>query len=346
MAKRIRTDESSGDGLVTNTKKLKATSSSSTTTVNFFIISDTHELELRSKGPFRLNAPQEKIDVVLHCGDLTENGSVEGYQKALQLLGGIEAELKLVIAGNHEISLDKTYFLEEGGTQEIHEKALELMTGQLAHDMKVTYLPEGTHEFKLANGSKFSVYASPYTPRDSLLSRSAFQYNTSDDRFSSSTAPRPDWATSTTGTDPSIIPADVDIVMTHGPPRYMLDETFDKRSAGCEHLWRAIVASKPLLHCFGHIHSGWGAQRVAWRSGHTAEELESLELTPGGDEWIRIRDFSSRGKALRQGFAEISGCVDDIVHRRQTLFVNAAIDPVELEPKNPPWLVKLNLATE
>jgi predicted phosphodiesterase len=342
MAKRSLPEDSTYDGLSTDAKKAKSTSSS--TKVNFLIISDTHELELSSKGPFRLDSLKEKPDVVFHCGDLTNNGTIEGYQKALQLLAKIDAELKLVIAGNHEISLDKAYFMEEGGSQKMHDEALELMTGPLALAAGVTYLHEGTHEFKLANGSKFSVYASPYTPRDSPFSRSAFQYDTGDDRFSPKTAARPDWVTSFTGTDHSIIAADVDIIMTHGPPLYMLDEAFDKRSAGCKQLWRAIVASKPLLHCFGHIHSGWGAQRVAWRSAHTVKELEALEITPGDEECIRIREFISRGKALRQGYAEILGYPDDIVHGRQTLFVNAAIDPNEnMEARNPPWFVKLRV---
>jgi Icc-related predicted phosphoesterase len=342
MAKRIRADDSSHNELSTSTKRLK--NSTSSTTVTFLIVSDTHELELRSTGPFRLNSPQEKADVVLHCGDLTENGSIKGYKKALQLLGEINAELKLVIAGNHEISLDKKYFLEEGGSTEMHEEALEIMTGSQAKSLGVTYLEEGTHEFTLTNGAKFSIYASPYTPQDSRLSKSAFQYPTSEDRFNPPNAVRPSWATSTV-TDQSIIPASVDIVMTHGPPKYILDETYDKRSAGCEHLWRALVASKPLLHCFGHIHTGWGVQRIAWRSGHATEELENLEISPGSDEWIRIRDFVSRGKARNQGYAELpSDNIGELVHGRQTLFVNAAIDPDEdLRPKNPPWLVRLNL---
>jgi hypothetical protein len=37
----------------------------------------------------------------------------------------------------------------------------------------------------------------------------------------------------------------------------------------------------------------------------------------------------------------------EVVRGRQTLFVNAAIDPDEdLKPRNPPWLVELNLSTE
>jgi hypothetical protein len=266
--------------------------------------------------------------------------------KALHLLGNIKAELKLIIAGNHDISLDKDYFLVEGGQIEEHRAALEIMTGSLAETMGVTYLEEGVHQFELKNGAQFSVYASPYTPRDPL-SPSGFQYGSSEDRFSAPESSRPAWAeTSTTGR--SVIPLGVEIVMTHGPPRYVLDKTHDGQNAGCEHLRRAIIAAKPLLHCFGHIHSGWGAERVAWKGSITADEIQELELTEGDEEMILIREFYSRGRAQGQGYAEIPlAASNGLIQGRQTLFINAAIDPDEnLKPRNAPWLVHLRLSKE
>lgn len=49
--------------------------------------------------------------------------------------------------------------------------------------------------------------------------------------------------------------------MTREPPKYILDTTSDGRSVGCEHLRRAVEKVKPKLHCFGHIHKSYGAQR-------------------------------------------------------------------------------------
>jgi 3',5'-cyclic AMP phosphodiesterase CpdA len=54
--------------------------------------------------PFRHPIP--KADVVLHCGDITENGIPEDYERAVRMLGSIEAELRLVIPSNHDLSLD------------------------------------------------------------------------------------------------------------------------------------------------------------------------------------------------------------------------------------------------
>ena len=54
------------------------------------------------------------------------------------------------------------------------------------------------------------------------------------------------------------IPDGVDILMTHGPPRNVLDRTSQGRYVGCSELSKAIGRAKPRLHCFGHIHEAYG----------------------------------------------------------------------------------------
>jgi Icc-related predicted phosphoesterase len=54
------------------------------------------------------------------------------------------------------------------------------------------------------------------------------------------------------------IPNDTDIVVTHGPPYGILDQTLDGQSAGCKRLARHIKRVKPKYHIFGHIHEGRG----------------------------------------------------------------------------------------
>jgi 3',5'-cyclic AMP phosphodiesterase CpdA len=76
------------------------------TPVRFLILSDTHGAELPLALP--------SCDVLLHCGDLTEDGTPESISAANPALGTAEAGLKLVVAGNHDISLDKQYLLSQG----------------------------------------------------------------------------------------------------------------------------------------------------------------------------------------------------------------------------------------
>lgn len=62
-----------------------------------------------------------------------------------------------------------------------------------------------------------------------------------------------------------LIPADADILITHGPPNGILDEVPRKyfvENTGCEELRRRVeeisVFGKLKLHVFGHIHCGYG----------------------------------------------------------------------------------------
>jgi predicted phosphodiesterase len=129
------------------------------------IISDTHTADLHhsgSKHAFR--HPLPKADVLLHCGDLTMVGKLKELDKVLEMLGKIDAELKLVIAGNHDISLDQPFYARRGWSmqdkdykRDVPELAMSKMKGKQAQDAGVTYLDEGMHSFTLKSGAKFNV---------------------------------------------------------------------------------------------------------------------------------------------------------------------------------------------
>lgn len=61
-----------------------------------------------------------------------------------------------------------------------------------------------------------------------------------------------------------LIPDDIDILITHGPPFGVLDKVKISSKgnaegfAGCEELRKAIERIQPKLHVFGHIHEGYG----------------------------------------------------------------------------------------
>ena len=59
----------------------------------------------------------------------------------------------------------------------------------------------------------------------------------------------------------SRIPADTDILVTHGPPYGILDQTpGSNRHEGCQQLFAAVQRVKPMLHVFGHIHGAYGTE--------------------------------------------------------------------------------------
>jgi Icc-related predicted phosphoesterase len=54
------------------------------------------------------------------------------------------------------------------------------------------------------------------------------------------------------------IPPGVDVLITHGPPRGILDRTHRGDAAGSATLLARVRAVKPRLHVFGHIHEAAG----------------------------------------------------------------------------------------
>lgn len=60
-----------------------------------------------------------------------------------------------------------------------------------------------------------------------------------------------------------MIPTDTDILITHGPPFGVLDDTERGEKVGCEELIKVIQKRvRPRLHVFGHIHEAYGQQQV------------------------------------------------------------------------------------
>jgi len=58
-----------------------------------------------------------------------------------------------------------------------------------------------------------------------------------------------------------MIPSGIDVLVTHGPPKGILDKTDEGLSVGCEELLIAVEHVKPKVHIFGHIHEGYGSLR-------------------------------------------------------------------------------------
>jgi Icc-related predicted phosphoesterase len=56
----------------------------------------------------------------------------------------------------------------------------------------------------------------------------------------------------------AMIPAQTDILVTHGPPFGVLDYTATGERVGCEDLSLRLAELRPRLHVFGHIHESYG----------------------------------------------------------------------------------------
>lgn len=311
----------------------------------FLILSDTHGEEFRPEAK-----PLQPADVAIHCGDLTEESKIAEFRATLRLLKDINAPLKLVIAGNHDLTMDIPLFKkkvaeaqppldpnlvkeEYGNLGEIRD----LFTEAAAEG--VVFLDEGTHRFTLSNGATLTVYASPFTPS---LGDWGFQFARQQ------------------GHDFSI-DKDVDVAITHGPPRGVLDVTDSGQRAGCSSLFAAVARSRPRLHCFGHIHEAWGAKLVAWRESTGEMPTHFSDIDNGGsivvEDLSRLRPGKSdtlemaeeKRKKLEHYTAQrccaTSHCAGDnpVKPGLHTLFINAAIQGTAEYPTQLPWLVDIEL---
>jgi hypothetical protein len=339
-----------------STTRLKM-SSSRTIRIRILVMSDTHDQAI---SPSEL--PRTPVDVVLHCGDFTNGSKIAEFESAISLLQQVEAPLKLAIAGNHDFSLDESVLqakVREAGLQaefELVEReyGCPSMLKRKFENAGVFLLDEGTHLFRLQNGARLTVYASPYTPS---YGDWGFQYHPANGHNFDIR----------TGTD---------IVMTHGPPHGVMDRTQRGKRAGCPELFTAVAHARPRIHCFGHIHEGWGAKLVRWK--HTGMEARPTHFTAIDNERSfpirKLADMQASAYDTEEMRAEkgrlqlqlevmkaatTSHCIDDthpLEEGKHTLFVNASLEAVTNEstdpcperhtpnaPQQSPWLIDIEL---
>lgn len=192
-----------------------------------------------------------KGDVLIHAGDLTSVGRIEQASACLQWLSEQPHKHKIVIAGNHDWCF-------------LREKAAMVSA---CHDLGLTYLEDSGIS---ADGLK--IWGSPYTPQ---FAGWAFMQSRGADM-------RRHW---------DLIPANLDVLITHGPPHGILDRTQSGEHAGCEELKLVIEKQKPRLHVFGHIHEALGVANadgtvcVNAATAAAVVDLDDSKLTLVG--WMR-----------------------------------------------------------
>ena len=55
-----------------------------------------------------------------------------------------------------------------------------------------------------------------------------------------------------------LVPDHTHILITHTPPRGVLDLPYGGKPSGCPHLRKRVNQIAPPIHCFGHIHNEYG----------------------------------------------------------------------------------------
>ncbi|RHZ48193.1 uncharacterized protein CDV56_102104 [Aspergillus thermomutatus] len=175
-------------------------------------------------------------DILIHAGDLTQSGTREELEAQIEWLDSQPHRFKVAIAGNHELCLDP-------------KAPARNRTGPV--DWKsIRYLENSSTILDFGDSRRVKVFGSPYTPRHGNW---AFQYPRAENVW-----------------DEIRIPDDIDILVTHGPPKTHLD----LGRYGCEFLrsWLWSAKRRPLLHVFGHIHGAYGKETLCWDDFQRAYE--------------------------------------------------------------------------
>ncbi|KAL4886755.1 ribosomal protein S8e-domain-containing protein [Aspergillus karnatakaensis] len=321
-----------------------------TTKTRLLLISDTHTLPPSPSSfntPYRHPLPPAQI--LLHAGDITKVGLHSEHTLILEMLKRHPAELKIVIAGNHDITLDEGYYNRPSGQEQQSGENLEspavikaLYTSHAAVNAGIRYLEEETRTFIVpSTGAKFTVYASPYTPEFCAW---AFAYPRKEDRFNPAGDISP--GSVSAGTTNSVVPSfpGVDIMLTHGPPMGILDQVVGSgESVGCKHLRRAVERARPALHVFGHIHEGHGARRAEWGD----DSVDGVAGSGSGSRLRRVEEIRADRETVmeeRSAYVDLtSGSGKPLRRGEETVFVNASVVNVQYQGLNAPWVVDLDL---
>ncbi|TDS11738.1 metallophosphatase domain-containing protein [Sphingobacterium paludis] len=159
-----------------------------------------------------------KGDMIIHAGDFSQAGRPAEVIDFLAWFSQLKFRHKIFIAGNHD------FFFESAHPDVINEMIPK----------GVTYLYDSGVEI-----AGVKIWGSPVTP---WFNNWAFNRNRGNDM-------KKHW---------DLIPDDIDILVTHGPPLGILDETVYGKRTGCEELLLRIQQVKPKYHIFGHIHEDYG----------------------------------------------------------------------------------------
>jgi len=160
-------------------------------------------------------------DMIIHAGDVSSRGAKHEVKDFLNWFKDLDFTYKLFIAGNHD------FYFERAKESEV----------QVLIPKKVIYLNDSGIEIE-----GIHIWGSPVQPE-------FFDWAFNRKRGAEI---KKHW---------DLIPANTDILITHGPPLGILDKTSQGLGVGCEEL---IIASKrvsPKIHVFGHIHEAYGQHK-------------------------------------------------------------------------------------
>jgi Icc-related predicted phosphoesterase len=176
-----------------------------------------------------------EADVIIHCGDFTSVGKEYEIRNFMKWYSGLNLyKYKICCAGNHDI---------------LYEKNRQLAKSLIPSN--IIYLEDSGIEIE---GIKF--YG---TPVQKIF------YNWAFNRSESTLIKH--W---------QAIPDNTDVLITHSPP-YMIGDYVPRtmQHEGSPSLYEEVTKRiKPKIHCYGHLHSGYGIHVIGETTFINASNLD------------------------------------------------------------------------
>jgi 3',5'-cyclic AMP phosphodiesterase CpdA len=267
-------------------------------------------------------------DILIHAGDLTNQGSYNELKRTVEWLEKADFEAKIIVAGktaymvyralrpldfiqffaasqylnsiqgspttgNHDITFDASFYHSQGITKFKWPESQnpEACRQLLLESPSITYLENSSATLYLTSPTGPQTCLKVFGSPSSPGQRGwAFQY----------------WDDEEAARLWSQIPEDADIVITHTPARGHCDRATKDERTGCTQLAERLAVVRPKMHVCGHIHEARDVERVRWSPPSTNDDhslVESVEhwTDPGaGNKKISLLNLSSRsGRALQ-----------------------------------------------
>jgi predicted phosphodiesterase len=262
--------------------------------ITILIISDTHNTHLSPSFP-----RMPPADIIIHGGDFSSTGTYEDIDSFVTWFKNLrQYKKRICIAGNHEVTLDKNYYVDRGHAR-FHARLVKSDPAEYSMRCRnalevpeIVYLEDSsvelhTNEFSIRNNdihleSDSAKSGGGSSNNNSNNSSICGNDDTGDDISGSNKVDDSilcygspyssffcDWGFNVRRGAPSqqkwaSIPDLTDILITHGPPYGYGDKCDDGFVSGCEDLLKLITDDslrpnvRPRLHIFGHIHEDYG----------------------------------------------------------------------------------------
>ena len=204
------------------------------------------------------------------------------------------------VCGNHD-----SYFDER--SRSAHDKKFSHRKPDWG---KIHYLQHDSISLTFPENRTIKIYGAPQIPACGGK-EFAFQYARGQDAWSNT------------------IPDDVDLLVTHNPPKWHLDIP-ENGGLGCENELNEVWRVKPTLHVFGHVHAGHGKEHVWWDEGQ--RQFEKLRERGFGPRtfgpFSELVDFGLWAIGFKMFYEDVRGLLWTRLwggQRNGGIMVNAAL---------------------